>query len=82
VPPAEDAQAHDPFPDVDLALDIDDAISRLPARQQAVIRLRGVGYSVRETARAAGMNSNTVGPTTAQARSNVRQRLEGLTDDR
>lgn len=81
-PPAEDAQAHDPIPDVDLALDLNDAINRLPTRQQTVIRLRGAGYSVWETARAAGMSSNTVGPTTAQARSNVRRRLEGLTDDR
>jgi RNA polymerase sigma factor (sigma-70 family) len=78
----EDTHAHDPMPDVELALDLDDAISCLPARQQTVIRLRGAGYSVQETARAAGMSSNTVGPTTTQARSNVRRLLEGgMTDD-
>jgi RNA polymerase sigma factor (sigma-70 family) len=80
---AEDRYADDPGPGADLAMDLDDAINRLPARQGQVIRLRAAGYSVRETARAAGMSSNTVGPTVTQAKNNLRRRLEGgMTDDR
>jgi RNA polymerase sigma factor (sigma-70 family) len=55
-----DAQA--PFDDIDVELDVERALTGLPRRQQAILRLAFAGYSHAEMAGELGCEVNQVGP--------------------